>query len=225
MSRQRTIATATAAGSINKVEVFYADGEYTTHIRCDQVAQEHARQLDPHWPLLVHTVEHGGWGMVHYFDDRHPQGICVGSANDAAVFGPEAQAIRDALFPLERKWLPEIRRTAGGNMTAASFEAMGEGLARFDSNQAADPYEPTYFHGVNAWGVIHPTSGTIVSGAESRDHAAEIARDFAVRYPGGPDQIDAELPADLVADADGHLDRQGHVDELLAAGPRCPRPR
>ena len=97
---------------INLLNVFYGDNEYASHVANHDLARQYAAQNQSHWPLLVHTIEHGGWSMVHYFDGEHPTGVCVGTANDMARWSDEQIALRNKIFMMERNNLGDVRRSA-----------------------------------------------------------------------------------------------------------------
>ena len=97
---------------INHMSVFYGDGEYTSHIANQDLAAQYATtpSAKRFWPLLVQTIEHGGWSMTHYFDDTFPKGICVGTANDRAKFHPLQEQIRERIYNMRRKSVGDVRR-------------------------------------------------------------------------------------------------------------------
>lgn len=93
------------------VQVYYADGEYASRRPCHEMARDYRSEQFAHCSrLLVQTVEHAGWSQSFWFDEMHPDGICVGTANDSAVFSAEAEAIRNRIFESPRNWLAVIRR-------------------------------------------------------------------------------------------------------------------
>ena len=97
---------------VNKLYVYYGANEYTSHITNDAMARQYATRPEykDQWPLLVETVEHGGWAMTHYFDAENPNGIVVGTANDAARWHPNQAALREELYNAERNIIGEVRR-------------------------------------------------------------------------------------------------------------------
>jgi hypothetical protein len=115
--------------SIKKLSVYYAPNEYTGEIGNADLARQYATKDEyrPHWPLLVETVEHGGWAMTHYFDTDHPNGIAVGTANDAAGWSDEQRSLRDKLYNASRDPLPDVRRTTEDAIedTAQTLFALG----------------------------------------------------------------------------------------------------
>ena len=95
---------------IYEIFVHYGDGEYSQHISCEAVAQQAVQSFHRHLPIIVNVYEHAGWWMAYFFDQDHPRGICVGTANDAAQFSPEQKKILEEIFRVKRHPLPSIYR-------------------------------------------------------------------------------------------------------------------
>jgi hypothetical protein len=97
---------------VNRLWVYYGDGEYSRELTEQALASDYAHRGEyrMQWPLIVTATEHGGWSMTYYFDVQHPKGICIGTANDAAQFSPEQRELMERLYHRTENHIGEVRR-------------------------------------------------------------------------------------------------------------------
>lgn len=93
-----------------KVWLHMGANEYSTNTPMEKLAAEHAYSFSER-PLLVEVIEHGGWFESYYFDEKHPQGIRVATANDMGKYYGEAQMIRERLYNATIKYHPSRHST------------------------------------------------------------------------------------------------------------------
>ena len=98
---------------IHRLYVHLADNEWGSAIM-EEIAQHEAKKYQDKENLLITVYEHGGWSLSWLF----PQGIIVGSANDMAVFNPEASAWREKAKEATVEYLGSIRREVSSNGNA-----------------------------------------------------------------------------------------------------------
>lgn len=86
------------------VVIHLADNEYGNE-KMDEVAQEYFRKHPDIPNLIVDVREHGGWWLQYA-----RCGTVVGTANDAALFGPNGAKLRAQLATCRLEYLGSIRR-------------------------------------------------------------------------------------------------------------------
>lgn len=90
------------------LRIYLADNEWGNELM-QEVAKEafstHEGQLSP---FVVDVREHAGWFLQYTLIDKKM--VVVGTANDMANFGVDAQLFRERIWGAEIVELPEIRR-------------------------------------------------------------------------------------------------------------------
>ncbi len=94
------------------IYVHYGENEYASNVPCEEVAKEYAyrQELREQWPLVVETIEHAGWWMRYHFDEDHPEGLCIGTANDGWKPDNERRRLMEQIGMSQIVHIPPIRR-------------------------------------------------------------------------------------------------------------------
>jgi hypothetical protein len=97
---------------IYRLWVYYGDGEYTSHVSELELAAKYANapEYADKRPLKVTVMEHAGWYMSYYFDEKFPKGLCVGTANDGWTPTGDHKTVMERIYTAEENRLGEVRR-------------------------------------------------------------------------------------------------------------------
>ncbi len=99
--------------TVGRLWVHMADNEWSSHENGQimlNLAKHYAAQLNNMRPLIVTVHEHGGWWLCYLFCEGYPEGLIVGTANDAAHLSADALRFGEEYKNAKSEHLGTIRR-------------------------------------------------------------------------------------------------------------------
>lgn len=75
-----------------------------------ELAREYAERLKDKRPLVINVHEHGGWYHTYLFSGLYPNGLLIGTANDAAQWSAEVRAVWKSLEGATTEHCGDFRR-------------------------------------------------------------------------------------------------------------------